>query len=126
MDANGKMEHVSGILEQAAAALRQSDELLMREWCHDYPNLRGLILGATVGDVKWPAGSLTLRRDGYEILLQATCPEYGLQVTLRDIELSSLLERLEGHLDCGTTPWGPTYKERQKEKSRLRKGGGGS
>ena len=126
MSDNDYPENVSAIMQQHEQALADAGQRLMRSWKEDYPNLRAVLLGVEHNGIKWAQGSLTLRRDAHELAAQLTILDYGLQCTLRDSEVLSLLECLEAHLDCKSTPWDRTFREKQRDKQRIANARGGS
>lgn len=116
---NGGPVHVSKILKEAAEALLRSDGKLLESWKDTHPVLRAVLLGAEFGGEKWSAGTLTVRRDGHEIVLSLRIDEYGLQAVYRDHELQELLDSIEFDLANRRVPWDKTYTEKQKDKSRI-------
>lgn len=110
---------LSEVLKIARENLRKPDLNRLPAMRNDWNGLREFFLGGVRDDGLWPAGSLSVRVQSDQLVLQLRLPSLEMQAVYSGYNWDELLEQINNDLTSKTVRWELDYKGKQRVERKL-------
>lgn len=115
---NGKLG-LSASLRAIRESLRKPDGNRLPAMRNDYNGLREFLLGGVRDDGIWPAGMLSVRISGDEILVKASIRSIEVEAQWWGQDWNVLWEHIDRELSERVVRWALDYKGRERLERRI-------